>query len=51
MSQDLAGRYELRYAPGESQVLVLLDGRWRVVHLAPSEVNMLARILEEATHG
>ena len=51
MSQDLAGRYELRYEPGAHQVLVHLDGVWKVVNLSPAEVATLQRILGEATHG
>ena len=51
MTQDLAGRYELRYEPGQFHILVQVDGQWQVVHLAPGEVPVLQRIIEEATHG
>lgn len=51
MSQDLAGRYELRYEPGAAVLLVLVDGRWVPVFLSPSEVTVMERILGEATHG
>lgn len=49
MTQDLAGRYELRYEPSQAHVLVLVNGQWQVVRLSPSEVETMARILGEAT--
>lgn len=50
MSQDLAGHYQLRYEPGQPHILIQVKGVWQVVSLSPSEVPVLARILEEATH-
>ena len=48
---DHAGRYELRYEPGQAHVLVQVKGQWQVVHLSPAEVPVFDRILGEAQHG
>ena len=53
MSPNLAGRYEFLYQPGQAFILVRVEGEalpvWKPVHISPSEVATMQRILGEAT--